>query len=542
MKQWRRRQAGFTLIEIVVVIAVIAILATIATLGLGVFQADGRDRARNAATITLSESLEKYYDENGEYPSCAMMTGSASSVQDLLGVSADALTLPQSTSDNAIVCADISPSTPGDVIAYVGDSSTQCSTGLACLSYTLKYVEEGSGEVQSIGSRRTAAVAVVPTAPASTTTASLSGGTASAQATDVVCTSSTPEYRVDLQVNDGSWSAGSWGPDRTRSTSASQGSQYGFRTLTRCVLSDGSQGSATTGNTDEVVRDISAPSAPVLTASSSGTGTADTVTWSWAGVSCPNGTNARYSRAYYRDDSTAWRNWSSDVTSTSYSVSTNYEGYQYRAKARARCVSSYAQSNYSSDSNEPAYIRAVDKPSLATNFQAAYYDGAHNVANGYGSITQSGRWVGMRWTAPSCGPGTTPYRKAVTATATADGGGLFVDIWNNTYGIVPAGEIGPRSKAQWQTNPFPVNLLRWPGVGLTNNPNTNNISPTSNDISNAMTYGEGLPAKSLGNGWNPPSVATQSSSRAIVVYACFNAETLRKGYYGNYSISSWVNY
>lgn len=270
---------AFTLVEVIVVISVIAILATLVTLGLSTIQADARDNQRSVATTTLADALEAYYDKNGEYTSCAMMTGSLSSVQTLLGVSEDALSLPQSTSDNAIVCTDIIDRSSGDVIAYVGNSSTQCSTGTACVTYTLKYVEESTGEVRTLDSRRTAVVTSAPAAPASTTTASISGSTASSSATAVSCGSnSSPQYRVDLQVNDGSWQEGSWGSTRTRSTSASEGSQYGFRTLTRCILLDGDEGAATTGSVDEVVMAISTPSAPVLSRTGGSSGTNNSTT------------------------------------------------------------------------------------------------------------------------------------------------------------------------------------------------------------------------------------------------------------------------
>ena len=62
---------GFTLVELIVVIVVIAILATLATLGFNRYLEDGRDNRRTANATTIAEALEKYYDKNGEYPSCA---------------------------------------------------------------------------------------------------------------------------------------------------------------------------------------------------------------------------------------------------------------------------------------------------------------------------------------------------------------------------------------------------------------------------------------------------------------------------------------
>lgn len=394
------RQA-FTLVEVIVVIAVLGILATLTVLGLSTIQAESRDNQRSVTATTLADGLEAYYDKNGEYPSCALMTGSASSVQELLGVSDEALKLPQSTSDNAIVCTDISTGTTGDVIAYVGNTSTQCSTGTACVSYTLKYIEEGSGQVKEIVSRRTAVVTPAPTAPASTTTASISGSTALASATAINCPSSTPQYKLDLQVNDGTWQLGTWGTSQAWSTSADQGSKYGFRTQTRCLLLDGTEGIVTTGAVDEVVRSIDPPSAPIVALVGSTSGTNDSTVWSWNVVSCAAG-SVRYSRTWSRDDATGWRSWSSDVTSTSYSVSTNYQGYEYRAKARARCVTNYTQSAYSAESSAPSYLRIVQAPGLATTFVV------NTISNGsYDRF--------FDYTSPSCGTGTTIQRRQIYA-------------------------------------------------------------------------------------------------------------------------------
>ena len=444
-------RSAFTLVEVMVVIVVIAILATLVTLGLTTIQADARDSQRSVATTTLSDALESYYDKNGEYPSCAMMTGSLSSVQTLLGVSDEVLSLPQSTSDNAIVCTDITDGSSGDVIAYVGNSSTQCSTGTACVTYTLKYYEESTGEVKELASRRSAVVVDAPTAAASVTTASISGSTANASATAVSCSgNSTPQYRVDLQVNDGSWQSGEWGTSRARSTSAAEGSQYGFRTLTRCVLLDGSAGSSTAGAVDEAVRAINAPSAPVVSRTGGSSGTSDSTVWTWTTPSCGGGT-VRYSRAWSRDDATGWRAWSSDVTSTSYTVTTNYEGYQYAVKVRAKCVTSYTESGYSSDSNAPTYLHNVVAPGLATSFTVT------TINKVIGGVTYD-RFID--YTSPTCGTGTTIQRRQVYAfwrTDNESGG------WVNFF----AGLTNEQARARYK-NPSTImdSETNWNGTGV----------------------------------------------------------------------------
>lgn len=152
---------GFTLVELVVVIAVIAILATVATLGINQYLEDGRDSKRSANVTTISEALEKYYDKNGEYPSCNAMSGTANDLAGsvLKGIDQSALVVPDAGSDttNSIQCGTtLTPSSP-DFIEYVGDGSPDClSNGGSCLSYILRYKQEASNTIAEVESRRTA--------------------------------------------------------------------------------------------------------------------------------------------------------------------------------------------------------------------------------------------------------------------------------------------------------------------------------------------------------------------------------------------------
>lgn len=154
----RRISRGFTIIELLVVVAVIGILATITLIGFNRYQADTRDSQRSSQVTIISEALERYYEKNGEYPSCPSLTGTASDVTStvLTGLEAKTLVSPQDPNgeDNSIKCQDLLTSDP-DVFAYVGDGSTACTTGDACLSYTLKYKEESTGTIKTIASRHT---------------------------------------------------------------------------------------------------------------------------------------------------------------------------------------------------------------------------------------------------------------------------------------------------------------------------------------------------------------------------------------------------
>ncbi len=151
---------GFTLVELVVVIAVIAILATLATIGLNRYLEDGRDTRRSANVSTISEALEKYYDKNGEYPSCAAITGAGSTVAGtvLPGIDESALVVPDagSSTTNSIRCGTTLATNGEDFIEYVGDGSPDCAASGSCLSYTLRYRQESDSTIAEVNSRRTA--------------------------------------------------------------------------------------------------------------------------------------------------------------------------------------------------------------------------------------------------------------------------------------------------------------------------------------------------------------------------------------------------
>lgn len=155
----RKSSSGFTIIEILVVIAVIAILATISLVSFNRYQVDSRDTQRSSRATILAEAIEKYYDENGEYPSCNDMTNTGTYVTTtvLPGVDPAVLRTPKAAADqtNSIdLCTELSPSSPTDSFAYVGDGSGTCVT-TSCLEFKIQYVEESTGEVKTVAGRRT---------------------------------------------------------------------------------------------------------------------------------------------------------------------------------------------------------------------------------------------------------------------------------------------------------------------------------------------------------------------------------------------------
>lgn len=145
-----RKDAAFTLVELVVVIVVIAILATIVTLGLNRFQQDARDAQRSTRISAVAESLEAYFDKNGEYPPCAALLANPTGT--LSNVSAENFVAPNAPSGttNSFTCANLPTTYNGTKYAYVGSN---CSDG-GCGGYTLQYQEEATNTINSIASRR----------------------------------------------------------------------------------------------------------------------------------------------------------------------------------------------------------------------------------------------------------------------------------------------------------------------------------------------------------------------------------------------------
>ena len=153
---------GFTLVEILVVVIIIIILATIGTLTYSGFQSQSRDQKRSANAHVIADSLEQYYEKNGEYPSITDVTNTdASQVKTLLNISdVSALIMPNAPSNitNSIIPPVEDESlTPGTIGydakgANIADNTTCVQKNGGCDSFVLSWKEE-AGNVQRISSR-----------------------------------------------------------------------------------------------------------------------------------------------------------------------------------------------------------------------------------------------------------------------------------------------------------------------------------------------------------------------------------------------------
>ncbi|MBC7564948.1 fibronectin type III domain-containing protein [Candidatus Saccharibacteria bacterium] len=306
---------GFTLIELIVVIAVIGILATITAIGFGKYQSDTRDTRRATSASAIAESLEKYYDKNGEYPSCSAVTaaGNVVSKQTLIGIDAKTIITPQAPSgtDNSIKCTsagNILTTNGSDFFEYQGDGSTSCNTTESCLQYTLKYKKETTPEIISISSRRSTSIA---------TSGKITNLTANSTSFTTISLAwqqipNITSYTLE-QSNDSGFTSGVIGTDVTVNSAVASGLTAGNTYYYR-VRPIGSVGLADWSNTaSATTRSLATPVITATTVSN----TQLKVTWP----------DILYETSYTLQYSTTGTNWTSPVPTTISGIAANTTSY-----------------------------------------------------------------------------------------------------------------------------------------------------------------------------------------------------------------------
>ncbi|NTW62053.1 prepilin-type N-terminal cleavage/methylation domain-containing protein [Candidatus Saccharibacteria bacterium] len=349
---------GFTVIELLVAISVIGVLATIVTISFSSIQKTSRDAQRSSRVELISEALEKYYDKNGEYPSCVAMKALANTVTSstLPGLDPNVLATPTSASGtNSIsTCSDLSSIT-GDFFAYTGDTSTNCTdspTGY-CTTYTLQYREESSGQIKSVTARRQANLPVLGSITASAVAVSVSQITLSwslvANATSYSINMSTSaDLSSPTVINVAA-------PAVSRAISGlTAGTRYYFNVS---ALASGYMRSIS--STINASTMISTPAAPTVTSSTVGVST----TFSWTTPVCSVGT-ASYQYRYTISPSGYDSGWVASAASP-FVATTSTEAQTYTINVQAKCTNAGASSAWSVSGNT-SYYRARTWKQLAS--------------------------------------------------------------------------------------------------------------------------------------------------------------------------------
>lgn len=275
-----KNKSGFTLVELIVVIAILGILTVIAVFNYLNVQRDARDEQRATDATVVSESLEKYFAKNGEYPSVAQMTNSdGNAVKQLLGLTGvDSLIAPFATGTTNSWKAGNGNAANPVTFTYSGNqdqtngcnSPTPLSPDDRCTDFKIQYYNEQEATLVTITSRsKSVAVNVtqregVVTPDGPTVNVALSGSNATATASAVTCqVGATARYAFQNRTNDGTWSGWTaWSTSTTSSVAAAQGSKYGFRAKAQCQVGTVVSADSTISAEDTYIRPISTPATP----------------------------------------------------------------------------------------------------------------------------------------------------------------------------------------------------------------------------------------------------------------------------------------
>jgi prepilin-type N-terminal cleavage/methylation domain-containing protein len=396
----RKRTAGFTIVEIVVTIVIISILVSAAFFGYTQVQKDARDSQRDSRVKLLVEALEKYYAKNGEYPSCSAMTQSATQVvaNVLPGLDPNVLTAPGSASGtNSITCTALTAGSGSDVYAYVGDGSTTCSTGTACLYFTLQYRNENTGAIVGVDSKHKTQVAA-------TTGVTITATPINDSQINLSWTAANNATGYQLQrASDANFTTNvvSSSPSLTNASASglAAGATYYFR-----VAPTNSTGQGVWSNTTNATTTISSPSTPIVSSSVVGSN----VNISTSTVTCGSST-VEYQLLYKKSAGSLPGSYTtlSDWSATTASSTSASQGFAYESQSQARCKGPNATSNPAVSTTSSLVVEFTTPAAPTYLSPSSFKSTIHAIVNfqGYcpsGTTTidktlRSRAWSGTNW-------------------------------------------------------------------------------------------------------------------------------------------------
>lgn len=138
----KRKDQGFTIVELLIVIVVIGILATLVIVTFTGIQQKARNTKRQTDINAIASHVEAYNASNGKYPTLANMNDTAFRAANTKGLDPAALQDPKGTAQT-LVAAPVA-----DSYAYqpTDDSGNACDNATTdCTKYTLTATLEGGG-------------------------------------------------------------------------------------------------------------------------------------------------------------------------------------------------------------------------------------------------------------------------------------------------------------------------------------------------------------------------------------------------------------
>lgn len=143
----KRKQSGFTIVELLIVIVVIGILAAIVITTFTGVQKKGRDADRKSDINAIYSQVEVYFAQNAKYPTLANLNDDSWRNTNVKGLTDDAITAPGGT--DALVASGAATTN----YEYVA-TPANCDNGTNgdCTGFTLTATLESGGTFVKTGS------------------------------------------------------------------------------------------------------------------------------------------------------------------------------------------------------------------------------------------------------------------------------------------------------------------------------------------------------------------------------------------------------
>jgi type IV pilus assembly protein PilA len=144
----KKRNQGFTIVELLIVIVVIGILALLVITTYSGIQAKARNAKRQNDVASLQTQIEAFFSQNGYYPSLTDLNSITWRSTNMKSLDVNALVDPSSTCNPAATgaaCVVAAPVAKSYSYAVKDSTGAACeTTDTNCAQYTLTATYEGS--------------------------------------------------------------------------------------------------------------------------------------------------------------------------------------------------------------------------------------------------------------------------------------------------------------------------------------------------------------------------------------------------------------